>query len=420
MSLSWIRLSQAGLREGRYLIDIETHEGRDQIYFSVPSDFFAHNDSVAAALATLCGKKYDSIRFSFSVSPQCCKAISERTGANVSALVSGTCRSPGKNIALNFSGGFDSLASHILAPEQIRIAVDFGSWFDRERKFFETLDPEIICRTDFRQKGYADNRDQRQPPVVTKSVENHDWLFMYAVSLLFADYLDLGRVGLGTIFEASTYNYYVTSNLATSGWHWRNFFEAVGLSETTLTRGLTEFGTARLILHYMPEVIDNSILSVAPPNSEKGLRKRLLIDVSRHRSGAAAPHFERYDYPKEKLNYGESYPIDFLAALFVRLYGPEVVSRWINRLDRLDVEALNRIDTEWIFRYNPFFIYDIPNDLRQGVMDRMRVAGIEPFRDADWQHYRAFREILAEFHRFPFDPGGNSTKAVSRAFESDD
>ena len=379
MPETWISFSQNGTREGRYLVGIETHESRDEIFFSVPAGFFAHNDSVAAALATLCGKKYKSIKFNFPVSAACSEAVRQRTGANVSAAAKGSERQPGHNIGLNFSGGFDSLASYLLAPEQIRVAVAFGSWFEREREFVETLKPGIICTTDFRQKGY----------------ERNDWIFMFAVSLLFADYLALGAVGLGTIFEATVWNYRFSRAKASIP-----LFDAIGLRDATLTRGLTEFGTAQLMLHYAPELIDGSIISLAPAKSEKRLRKRLLIDATRHRAGGPQPDFDRYEYPKDKLTYGESYPVDFLALLFLRLYGPQLVSRWMDGLDKLDLMALDQIDVGWIYRYNPLFYEDIPGELREGVVRRMRSAAIEPFKETDWPHYRALRDVLTKFHRF--------------------
>ena len=387
----WIAFSRNCIKEDRFLIGIETDDGHDEIYFSVPIGFYAHNDSVAAALATLCGKKYQKIRFKFPLSRACRQGISEQTSALVTSDGTGTRRRSGRNIALNFSGGFDSLASYFLAPQQIRVAVAFGSWFERERAFFETLSPEVICTTDFRQKGY----------------ERNDWLFMFASSLLYADYLDLAGVGMGTIFEATSYNYRFSKHAKQIP-----LFEAIGLQEITLTRGLTEFGTAQLMLRYGPELIDQSIHSLAEARSEKSLRKRLMIDTMRQRDGGPPPDFDTYEYPNKKPRYGESFPIDFLALSFVRLYGLEIVSRWVDGLDRIDLELLDKIDVSWIYRHNPLFLEDIPPDLRPDVMRRMEEAGIESFHRTDWPHYRALRKILAEFHPFPVEDDERITEMV--------
>jgi hypothetical protein len=138
----------------------------------------------------------------------------------------------------------------------------------------------------------------------------------------------------------------------------------------------------------------------------------LLIDTTRHRDGGPPPDFDNYEYPIKKPKYGESFPIDFLALLFVRLYGPEIVGRWIDGLERLDLKALERIDIGWIYRHNPLFLDDIPSDLRPDVMIRMRDAGIEPFLQTDWPHYRALRNILAEFHRFPIEDDDHVSEMV--------
>jgi hypothetical protein len=43
----------------------------DDVYFSVPADFRAHNDAVAAALLTLIGGHYPRVSFNVPISTHC-------------------------------------------------------------------------------------------------------------------------------------------------------------------------------------------------------------------------------------------------------------------------------------------------------------------------------------------------------------
>lgn len=380
--LATLSFSAPRRHSGRLHFGLATADGEDEIFFEVPADFHAHPDCMAACLATLCGTQYRAIHFDFAVSDPCSAAIANRTGAVVTARGVCSARQPGQAIALNFSGGFDSLAAFHLAPGLLTtVAVDFGRNFERERAFFETLHPDLICATDFREKRY----------------DRNDWLFMGAVSLLFADYLDLAAISFGTIFEATVHNYRLAPATAS-----RNaLIESIGLHDATFTRGLTEFGTAMVIDAYAADQIDRSIVSLADPGSEKSLRKRLLIDAARHRGGSAAPDFDRYVYPKRMAKYGQSYAIDFLGLVFARLYGRDAVSRWVDGLPA-DLDAqLAEIDVDWVFRRNPLFDPQIAEPLRQDVEARLAGAGIEGFREQDWAGYHAVRQMLETSHRFP-------------------
>jgi hypothetical protein len=377
-----ITFSAPQIQSGFLRFQMTSLEGADGIYFTVPDDFHAHPDCMAACLATLCGTRYSAIHFDFALSDRCSAAIAERTAAHVTARERCEPRQTGSLIALNFSGGFDSLAALHLAPDAVRtVAVDFGKHFTRERKFFETLNPDRICATDFREKGY----------------DRHDWLFMGAVSLLFADYLDLDSIAFGTIFEATTYNY----RLKPAGPVRIPLLESLGLHDATYTRGLTEFATAMIVDAYSPELIEPSIRSLASEGTEKSLRKRLLVDAVRHRNGGPAPDFDRYVYPRNKSVFGKSYAIDFLGLIFTKLYGSQAVSRWIDGLPPDIDHKLACIDVEWVFRLNPHFHAQMPDRLRESILARLSGAGVHDFREQDWAGYLEIRRKLAESHSFP-------------------
>jgi hypothetical protein len=151
---AWAVVAAPVIDGGELRIAIITEHQSDELYFSVPDGFRTHPDLVAAAMAPLLAAHHDRISFEFPVSDVVREQIGTRTGASVSAAGAGEPRQPGKRIALNFSGGMDSLAAWLLAPHQVeRVAIDFGGWFDREREFFETLSPDVTCVTNFRSKA---------------------------------------------------------------------------------------------------------------------------------------------------------------------------------------------------------------------------------------------------------------------------
>lgn len=379
--MAHVTISKPELSCGRLVAEIRTEKKAEAIYFTTPDNFSTHPDCVASAYATLCGRDFQSIHFAFPVSAKCRQIIERVSQASVTSEGTTAQRKSGTRIGLNFSGGFDSLAAYLLAPEkQIRVAVDFKKGFERERAFFSKLAPEIVCETNLREKGYA----------------KAAWQFMGAATFLYADYLDLAGAGYGTIFEATTYNY----RLAPSKYP-IDYRDALDLYDATMTRGLTEFGTALVLTSLAPELVAQSRASVAPEGSEKSYRKRLLVEAASHHRGGSAPSFSGHDVPLRRCTYGTSFALDFLALAFAGLYGMEAVSTWMDGLDIVDEDALNALRFDWLFKYNQIFEDQIPPSVRSEFFDRLTQIGIGRFDDDDFRYYTAFRSILAKHHRFP-------------------
>jgi hypothetical protein len=369
------------LKGDRLTFHISEGGHRDEVYFTVPAGFHAHNDSIAACLGTLAGKAYESIHFRFPVSDRCRAEIARRNGAVVTARGKPIPeRAAGKNIALSFSGGLDSLGAYQLAPDHlIRIAVAFGGRWEPEEAFFRTLSPEAICRTNLRAR-----RDR------------NDSTFMGAVPLLYADVFDLGAVGFGEIFETRAWNYLLRPKRVR-----QKGFSAAGIVNATLTRGLTQLGTARLARFYTSQdIVRAAIASSAAPGTEKFFRKQLLVDTVKYAFGGPHPDFDKYLYPRKRLVFGGRFSIDFLTLYFIKLYGFETVSRWMDGLDEIDKDALERADLGWYLKYNPIFFDEIPPGLRDTARDRMARAGIDWFQERDWEHYRTVRSFLKTIHDF--------------------
>jgi hypothetical protein len=380
-----IRFSAPVLSDDTITFKVQRGPVIDDVSFSIPPGFRVHPDCMAASLATFCGTSFHQIEFAFPVSEKLRTAIASWSGATVIAEGSTEPRQRGTRTALNFSGGFDSLAAYYLAPaEQLRCAIDFGGWFKRERQFFETQKPDIICSTDFRSKGY----------------DRQSWMFMAAPSILLADYLDLEAIGFGTNFESSRWHYHSKLDASPRG-AGNALFAGVGLHDATLTRGLTGFGITKVLCHFAPDLIPLSLKSLAPEGSIKRMRKTMVYESTRHVLGGAPPALEAAPHPAKRYKLGENYTEDVLALILAKLHGSRPVSRWMEGLETVDEDELAGVDVSWAFKFNPIFEQYIPSPLRTTVMQRLAEAQVETFCEGDWDHYRAFRQILERFHKFP-------------------
>lgn len=363
---------------------LTTQHQRDHLHFSVPDGFRAHCDLVATAVAPLLGRSYAHITFDFPVSEPVRIQVEARTRAKVVSAGAQEVRQPGTRLALNFSGGMDSLAAWLLAPDEtVRLAVDFGRWFRRERGSFELLAPDVICSTDFRAKGYG----------LT------DWLSMGAAATLFADHLDLASVGFGSHLAASPS--YLRPRGLEPGDATASLISAAGLRDGTLTRGLTEFGTSLIFDRYAPGVADNSLSSVARSGSAKMFRKRLIYDSAVAFRGGPRVDIEHRRLPHRKIQLWQSYGMDFAMIILMALYPPEFVRRFIKEPDMGVLEAASDIRPDFAFRCNPMFVQQIPPRLRNTVVQRMAAADIEMYGDADWVEYEKLRRILAGHYTLP-------------------
>jgi len=176
-----------------------------------------------------------------------------------------------------------------------------------------------------------------------------------------------------------------------------DFRHAAGLYDSTMTRGLTEFGTAAVLVALCPDLIGDSTASVADAGSEKLFRKRLLVEAARHWSGGNIPDFDLFELPKKRPVFGTTFAIDFLTLAFAGLYGRDTVARWTDGTDAIDAEVLGNIDFGWLFKFNPLFLDEIPKGLRGRVLANLEASGIEQFNDEDFDNYRALRGLLDRY-----------------------
>jgi hypothetical protein len=214
---------------------------------------------------------------------------------------------------------------------------------------------------------------------------------MGAASCLYAHHLDLGTLLFGRIFEASYWS--LVDGVANCNPRLAGPFGAAGVVSSSVVQGLTEFGTTMVVLALAPQLLRESLASLAAPGSEKAFRKWLLVDAVRDRFGGGAPDFSSYVYPRRRLKFGQAFTVDFLTLYFASVYGHQTVSRWID-----DVPDVRIRDLDFVFKFNPRFLENIPAELRTVALSRMAAAGIGTFGDQDWRGLNAAKAVLARYY----------------------
>lgn len=238
----------------------------DTLFFEFSNNIDVTDNQIAIALSTLCGRIYDEIYMDLVINEGLFNNIETFTLAELKVKGCDNVPIPNKKsgIMLGFSGGYDSLSALCLLDDYSNnlklVSLDLQGKFSREEAFFKYFAPYTV------KSNFATLRLNR----------NH-WSFMYIPMILYGNMLDCKYAVFGSILEASIYSFSERYNL-------REKEESVSLSFLNIDRisfiqGLTEIGTAMVISHYKPELIDLSLKSLANPGEEKRYRKQLITQI---------------------------------------------------------------------------------------------------------------------------------------------
>lgn len=370
------------LRVDVEIVEPDGAERSETLYFTVPPGFHAHRDLVCAALTTLAGRKYGVVAFDFAGSAQARAAIEATYGIKLE--FKGDPQPPrqaGDATLLNFSGGFDSMSALALTegrPVQL-LSVDFGGAFAREEAYFRDFDT-IVCSTDLRRKGFHRN----------------DWRFMAACSLLLADMLSLGTIGFGSPLEASSWNFRRSYAGRPPD---DRLFGALGLHQTSWIRGITEIGTAMVMLALKPDAIVPSLASLATKGTEKYLRKQLLVEIAAETLGRPLPAIGDRAAAREPVAFGTIFTVDFLALYFLKRFGRAFVSTFVSGLpDDSEMNEVLGANLDFYLKYHPGFIEHIPSAMRNHVLGRLHEAALYPYNEADFESFALVRRFFGRYH----------------------
>jgi hypothetical protein len=380
--------------DGELAIDIVTDDARrgisrhDRVRFAVPRDYHVHNDAVAAALLTLLGRTCSQITFNFPISEHCAALLTSYYSLAQVGPIDPTLepRQPGRQFALNFSGGTDSTALYLLLQDVLGddfkvITSDFGGRFVRERSGFQTLRRDITCRTNLRQRGYDEHGR-----------------FIAAVPLLFADYLDLGRVASGHGLLQENVTIARRTKAHTPDYRAKEpVYLAGGLREEHIVRGLSSHAILRIILQRAPERLEGAFTASAYRNTEKYYSRMLVVRGLCQELGLPLPAFlEGLPQPQVLWPHiaGQRYSLVTMYAL--KYLGIAEARAITANFEQFDFSYLDGMTLEFLKRYNTNVVDLLPDDLRPAVLNAFHAYDIYPYQEHDWRELDVVREKVFE------------------------
>lgn len=338
--------------------------------------------ALAVALSTLCGGRYERIHYSWAVPEHIVSALNGALRAEVTCegIARALARHPREGNVLSFSGGFDSLAARALMPSATKlVSMDLGGRFTREREFFDGFSPVVISSN-----------------LIDTPLRYNSWSFMGIAAILSSSLLNGLYLTFGGILEASPDNLRVCPALSTAPTF--GLFSPVGYVNAGYTAGLTEIGTLSVLIHQMPEIVSESLHSVASPGEEKLYRKWVLANLVAERQGVdlslsavnapGRPHFK----------FGENFAVDLLS-LYVRKFGGAELRDSMVRDVPPEVDLLcTELSLKFFERMNPVLYRKFPSPLIGGLIGKLAASDIEVYGETDWREYAVVRELLSSFY----------------------
>ena len=381
-------------QKGNITLNIKTYENNnliknDDIYFKIYEPVNISDGQLAIALSTFCRRGYDEIYFELSLTEELINKLTSFTNAKITSakiikhedkeLINQ--RNKPEKIALNFSGGFDSLAAKILLGDLVElISISF---FDIEYDFFKKFNPHIL-ETNFRQLGYAEN----------------DWTFMGVGSILFKDFLNYKYHVFGTVFEA--FHMHATPEFSSQKKFIEEPFNFAGISDLKLIQGLTEIGTALVLCNTHPYLVNDSLTSLSQPGTEKRYRKQIIVNIIKEKFGLDEIYLENTEPPIEenKLIWGNYFAVDFLALYLIKNSGIEETSKILKNIPEEAIEFSKNHDLTFYERFDTNFLNNIPNEFKTEITKNLANAKILPYDQNDFKELHDVNVFLSKYYAF--------------------
>ena len=368
-----IDVSTAGL----VTVAVVRDEATEILEIQLPYSFLPATDLLATAFASLCGRNYTEIHIDLPIPNACRDMIETLTQSRVvSRSAQPELRRDGKNYALNFSGGFDSLAALSIMPKTDLISLDFGGRFSREEKLFRQFSPYKLTTN-----------------LIDLGLNRNHWSFMFIGSILLRDELNLGTYASGGIMAATAprLERQIISQAGTELPQGRY----LGMSLLKPVAGLSEIGALTVTVRNYRELVSEVLESVALPGEDKYLRKLLMLSAVLKAEGLP------YSIPdasslNSKLEWGRQYATDFSSLYLAKILGPDIVSSsYSGEIPSAVLEFADTASLEFFRRINPHAYGGLKSgDLKQ-IYSNMALAGLEPYQRRDWEELRMAISLLS-------------------------
>ncbi|MBO1029050.1 hypothetical protein IPU79_07605 [Micrococcus luteus] len=379
--MSTIRFSDLKMAPQR--IDVTAHHaGRaESIVFEFSEPTETTCSLVAIALSALCGRAFEAVSFDFPVSEEATRYISALTHCPVES--DGTEpreEREGSGCVLNFSGGFDSLAARALMPSNTRlVSMDFGGRFAREREFFERFDTLRVSTN-----------------VLNSPLRLNSWSMMGMGAILAAHSLKAKYISFGSIIEASVDSLRVTPAIVKA----QTFppFAAAGYHNAPFALGLSEVGTAKVLLQDDASLAVDSLLSLASPGEEKLYRKAVLLDIVADSLGVPVdiPDIKRPERPHYP--FGTAFAVDMLALYVISKTGDLTARGLVRDIPAGVAQIARQLDLSFLEQVNPTLIRALPEPLRPDFYHKLASHGLAFYDESDWSEVKRLRHLISAFY----------------------
>lgn len=357
------------------------------LYFIFSEDILVNDNQIAIALASLCGSVYDFVYMDLNINYEVIKKIKNFINGNfltreisydkIESISS-------ENILLCFSGGFDSLAAYAILDSDFdnffNVSLDFGGRFSREENFFKRF-PTSVVKTNF----------------VDLKLNRNSTSFMYIPIIFYCNYFDAGYGILADTLESGNNLFKRNDELILSFLNLKNF---------PLTFGMTEVGTALIILNKYPELVDLSLKSLANPGEEKRYRKQLFIKILSEKYGQAV-FFEEVDKTNSVV-WGNNVYSDFLCLYFIKRAGVEVTSKIIRNIPIEAINLANALSLNFYEKINVDFLEGVPEKYKSKILFALFEFGIYPYDSDDFREFNEVLRFLSQYHSIKYSLKSNN------------
>jgi hypothetical protein len=247
------------------------------------------------------------------------------------------------------------------------ISSAYGGRFAHEASGYERFPRDITCATNLRALRY-----------------DEQGRFHAAVPLLFADYLDLRGLASGhTVRHTSGDLAEFRAGTTPSFVEREATYNAGGLEELHLCRGVHSLGMLRILLRARPELTESAARASGPLSAGKALEKLYMLKwlcAEHGRPELAWLSRQQAPPPAEPMKP----PRPSVRLMFIaKHFGIDVADRIAPGLARFDLSILDGMSLSFLGRHHPGYAPYMPNDLRQPLLAAFARYDIEPYDTAD-------------------------------------
>ncbi len=380
--MTFIKFENIISKPGYVKADYQDNDTDHFIEFTLSQDIVVRNDLIAIALATLCGVKYRKVYMDIKISDTVKKSLELFLNAEVfckEGYEDIKIKKPFENHVLNFSGGFDSISILPFLPSNTGlVSMDYGAHFSREMDVIETFTNYIVSSN-----------------ILSTNFRSNSWTFMLIASILYSDLMSTKFNIWGGVFGGSA----LSKKNFLDNYSTPYILQAANFKSIPYTLSLTEVSTARILITSYPDIIDRSLKSLAPKDSEKRYRKQKYIEIAslRHKLPVNLPN--KLNPPPQPLKvWGESLHEDFMQLYFLKYLGYEETSVAVEGIPKEAVELIDSLTLNFYDRFNTDVIKHIPTKFKRNYINTLLDYDIDPYDRADWYELKKVRDFLSKWH----------------------